>query len=156
MEGLLYATIWLALALLVLAEIGRGPRGGAAMAWARPAWIVSALFAIAHALLVFHLRYGWDHETAVRETARQGAALYGMEWRGSLYVNYLFITLWLIAAWRWTHWLWRGFVLMMIVNGAILFARPIARPFGAVLVALLAWAWLRTARSGANAVTRPS
>ena len=140
---MLYATIWMALTLLVLAEAGKGPlaRGGQPAAWARTAWVAGALLAVAHALLVFHLRYDWNHETAVRETARQGAALYGMEWRGSLYVNYVFIALWLLAAWQWRHWLWRGFVLLMVLNGAVLFARPLARAPGIILVAVLVWAW---------------
>jgi hypothetical protein len=155
-EFLLYATIWIALALFAMAEVGRRPlaRGGAAAAWTRPVLVAGALLAIVHALLVFHLRYDWAHETAVRETARQGATLYGFEFRGALYVNYLFIALWLAAAWRWTHWLWRGFVLLMIVNGAIVFARPVARPLGIALVAVLLWAWRRpprtTARPAAN------
>ena len=68
-------------------------------------------------------------------------SLYGFAWRGSLYVNYVFLALWLLAAWTWRHWAWRAFVLTMIVNGAIVFARPGARPLGAVLVAALLWAW---------------
>ena len=60
-------------------------------------------------------------------------------------MNYLFLALWIAVAWRWRHWLWRLFVLVMVVNGAILFARPGARPFGALLVALLVWAWTKPA-----------
>lgn len=143
MEALLYATIWAALALFTLGEIGRSRLGhaGGPAGWVRPAHIAGALLAIAHALLALHLRYHWNHEAAVAATARQGAAYYGLEWRGSLYVNYVFLALWLLAAWRWRHWLWRGFVLLMAVNGAIVFARPAARPFGAALTALLLWAW---------------
>jgi hypothetical protein len=33
------------------------------------------------------------------------------------------------------------FVLTMVVNGAIVFARPTARPFGVLLTAVLLWAW---------------
>ena len=56
-------------------------------------------------------------------------------------MNYAFLGLWLLAAWTWRHWAWRAFVLMMIVNGAIIFARPAARPLGVLLVAALLWAW---------------
>jgi hypothetical protein len=157
-EALLYATIWSALALFVLAEIGRGPLadGVRPASWVRFAYIAGALLAVGHAILVFHLRYDWNHETAVRETARQGAALYGVEFRGGLYLNYLFIALWLVAGWRWTHWLWRGFVLLMIVNGAVVFVRPAARPLGAALVALLIWAWRRPPRLAPRGLSRPS
>jgi len=145
---MVYATIWIALALLVAAEIGKGPlaQDGRPARWARMAWLAGALLAIGHAALALAVRYHWDHPLAVRETARQGAALYGFAWSGSIYVNYVFLTLWLAVAWRWQHWLWRLFVLVMVVNGAILFARPIARPFGVLLVALLLWAWTKPAR----------
>ena len=140
---MLFVTIWVALALFVLAEIGKGPfaTDGRVARWSRAAWIAGALLAIVHAGIALAARYGWDHEAAVRATAEQSAALYGFAWRGSIYVNYVFLALWLIAAWSWRHWAWRAFVLTMIVNGAIVFARPVARPFGAGLVLALLWAW---------------
>jgi len=139
----LFVTIWVALALFVVAEVGKGPLAtdGRPQQWARPAWIAGALLAIVHAVIAFAVRYHWDHEAAVRGTAAQAAEIYGVAWRGSLYVNYVFLALWLLVAWSWRHWAWRTFVLMMIANGAIVFARPVARPFGAVLVAVLCWAW---------------
>jgi hypothetical protein len=141
----LYATIWAALALLVAAEIGKGPlaRGGRPASWARVAWLTGGMLAIMHTLLALAIRYRWDHALAVRETARQAADLSGAAWSGSIYVNYVFLALWITLAWRWQHWLWRLFVLVMMVNGAVLFARPAARPLGLVLVALLLWAWTK-------------
>jgi hypothetical protein len=140
----LLATIWIALALFVLAEAGKGPlaEGERPASWARLAWTLGALLLVVHAFIAFATRYEWDHERAVRETALQGAAFYGVAWRGSIYVNYAFIVLWLAFAWRWRNWWWRAFALLMIVNGAIVFARPIARPFGILLIAALLWAWL--------------
>ena len=140
---MLFTTIWVALALLVVAEAGKGPlaTNGRPRWWARPAWIVGALLAVAHAIIAFSARYGWDHDAAVQPTATQAADVYGVAWRGSLYVNYVFLALWLLAAWSWRHWAWRAFVVMMIVNGAIVFARPVARPFGAILLAVLCGAW---------------
>jgi hypothetical protein len=139
----LYASIWAALVLLVVAELGKGPLALARRParWAKPAWVASAILAVTHTLLAFAERYAWDHETAVRETARVGAAVYGFEWRGSLYVNYVFVVLWATAGFRWRHWLWRAFVLLMVVNGAVIFARPGARPFGALVATALAWIW---------------
>jgi hypothetical protein len=146
--GVLFVTIWLALALFVVAEAGKGPLGSAdgAARWARPAWTAGALLAIVHAVIALAARYGWDHEAAVRATAEQSAALYGVGWRGSIYVNYIFLALWLVAAWSWRHWVWRLFVLTMIVNGAIVFARPGVRPIGAALVIALVWAWWHSNR----------
>lgn len=137
---LLYATIWIALTLLVVAEIGRPAR------WARAAWLTGGVFAIVHALLALAVRFQWDHALAVRETARQSAVLYGFAWSGSIYVNYVFLALWVGLGWRWRNWWWRTFVIVMVVNGAVLFARPGARPFGAVLVALLVWTWIKPGR----------
>ena len=134
----LYATIWIALLLLVVAEIGKPA------SWARVAWITGGVLAAIHAVIAIAVRYQWDHALAVRDTARQGAGF-----GPAIYVNYLFIALWIVAAWTWRHWLWRLFVLTMVINATIVFARPIARPFGALLVALLVWAW--TKRSKANA-----
>jgi hypothetical protein len=102
----LFVTIWAALALLVVAEAGKGPlaTNGRSPRWARPAWITGALLAIVHAVIAFAVRYRWDHEAAVRATAAQSAEIYGVGWRGSLYVNYVFLALWLLAAWSWRHW----------------------------------------------------
>jgi hypothetical protein len=71
-----------------------------------------------HSLIAFSVRYNWDHDAAVRATATQAAEIYGVAWRGSLYVNYVFLALWLLAAWPWRHWGWRVFVLTMVVNSA--------------------------------------
>ena len=149
---LLYATIWLALALLVAAEIGKGPLAldGRPARWARAAWLTGGVLAIVHAVLALGIRYHWDHALAVRETASQGAAVYGFvglvarDFSPAIYVNYVFLALWIAFAWRWRNWFWRLFVVVMVVNGAVLFARPGARPFGALLVALLLWAWTET------------
>ena len=140
---MLFLTIWVALVLFAVAEAGKGPLAsdGRPARWARAAWMTGALLAVVHAVIALAIRYQWDHEAAVRATAEQSAALYGIAWRGSIYVNYLFLALWLLAAWSWRHWLWRAFVLVMIVNGAIVFARPAARPFGAALATALVWAW---------------
>jgi hypothetical protein len=143
MSLLLFVTIWVALVLFVAAEAGKGPlaTGGRPPRWARPAFTAGALLAILHAATAFADRYGWDHERAVIATAAQSAQIYGFAWRGSIYVNYAFLALWLFLAWSWRHWLWRVFVLTMIVNGAIVFARPAWRPLGMLLVAALCWAW---------------
>lgn len=140
---MLFLTIWVALVFFVAGEAGKGPLAteGRAPQWARPVFIAGALLAIVHAAIAFASRYGWDHGLAVTATAAQSAQIYGFTWRGSIYVNYAFLTLWLLLAWSWRHWAWRAFVLTMIVNGAIVFARPTWRPLGVVLVAALCWAW---------------
>lgn len=156
MTASLYATIWIALVLFVAAEAGRsrfadelGPAR-----WARPALALGAVLLVAHVLMALHMRYGWNHELAVRETARQAATVYGFEWRGNIFISYLFVLLWCaeVVWWRGQPghaarsrvllWAWRGFFFVVIANGAVVFAMsPAARLFGGLLMGVLWWAW---------------
>src|ERR1700752_1372958 len=93
----LLTTIWLALAGLVAGEAGktRGRRSGREPRWAWPASCTGLVALVAHMLVAMGARHGWSHEAALAETARQTAAVYGLDWGGGLYVNYLFAGLWL-------------------------------------------------------------
>ena len=116
--------------------------------WARTAWTVAILLAAIHVGLAFHFVYGWNHETAVAETARQSAERFGVGWRGSIYVNYVFLAIWLAdVCWWWAAPASHGsrsirfeiarlatFV-FMFVNGAIIFASGIGRLAGIAAVA---------------------
>lgn len=115
---------------------------------ARAAWTVAIFLAAIHVVLAFHFVYGWDHEAAVAETARQAEERFGWGWRGSIYVNYVFLTIWLADVWWW----WAApashasrssrfeiarlaaFV-FMFVNGAVIFASGIGRLAGIAAVA---------------------
>jgi hypothetical protein len=151
----LYATVWAALALFAMAEAGRSrfanDRGPAS--WARPALLTGACLMVTHVLIALGLRYSWNHDAAVAETARQAAAVYGFEWRGNIYVSYAFVLIWALEVWRWRSrqiaawvepatWAWRGFALLIIANGAIVFATTtLSRAAGTLVVAALIWAW---------------
>lgn len=80
----LYGTIWMVLALFVLAEAGTHLARHRPAAWAWRASILGAVLAAVHVVLALGVRYGWNHDRAVSGTARQAAALYGFEWRGSI------------------------------------------------------------------------
>jgi hypothetical protein len=145
----LYATVWIALALFAAGEAGRR-RARLDAGWPRPVAAAGALLMIAHVLVALALRYEWDHERAVRETARQAAAVYGFEWRGNIYVSYAFVALWVAEVWRWRSpaprpstatWIVRAFFLTIIFNGAVVFASPAGRVAGLAIVAALVWAW---------------
>ena len=157
MTAALYATIWIALALFAIGEAGaaRLARRNRPAAWAWRASLLGAAFALLHVLIALATEYHWDHDAAVSGTARQAAALYGFEWRGSIYVSYAFLLCWFAAAActrgrsavkapgpRRLTWVWRGFALIVIANGAIVFTRPAWRPLGVLLVAALLWSWL--------------
>ena len=156
MDAALYSTIWVALGLFVVAELGKQQfsRLGAVPDWAWLASLSGASLCALHIVLAFAGRHGWSHDMAVRETARQTAAVYGINWGGGVYVNYLFVAAWLTEAWWWraypAHyfnrqrpitWALRAFYLLIVVNAAVVFASVPGRTVGVVLVGVLLWAW---------------
>jgi hypothetical protein len=155
-DAALYSTIWVALALFTLAEAGKGrlSQHRAVPAWAWPAWLSGAGLCTVHLALALAGRHGWSHEAAVRETARQTAAVYGINWGGGVYVNYCFVAAWWIEAWWWRAypsayfgrrraitWALRAFYFLIIVNAVIVFASVPRRALGVVLVGALVWIW---------------
>lgn len=164
MNAALFSTIWIALTLFVVAEAGKRRQSAhrAAPAWAWAAWAIGAILCAVHIVLAFAGRYGWSRDAAVRETARQTAAVYGVNWGGGVYVNYVFIAVWLIEACWWRAfparyvgrqpaitWCLRAFYLLIIVNAAVVFAGARGRAIGLVLVAALVWVW-RPRRSASS------
>jgi hypothetical protein len=136
---------------------------GSVLAWAagegvpsRGAWSLGAFLAVAHALLAFAVFYGWSHTVAREATARQAAALTGLNFEGGIYVNYVFLMVWLgDALWWWLaprshdarpNWVSvaiRGFIFFIILNGAVVFADGLARIVGIVAVSIVAVTWFR-------------
>jgi hypothetical protein len=158
---LLVATIWLALACFVAGQEGQrlAVLTSRAPAWAWPIWCAGAALCALHMILALDLRYGWDHARAVAATADQTAAVYGLRWPGSIYVNYVFLAVWIGEAAWWrldagsflfrrpgVTVLVRAFYLIVLVNAAIVFARPVHRLAGVGLIVALALVWRR--RSG--------
>jgi hypothetical protein len=119
---------------------------------ARRIWTAGAFLAVIHAVAVFHFIHGWSHEAALAHTARQTAALTGLDWSWGLYVNYAFIALWLVdAAWWWwdrqsyeqrnrhTNDALLAIFLFMFINGGVIFAPWPARGVGIAAIALVIW-----------------
>ena len=157
-------TVWLALGGLAAGEIGRamGRRAGGEPSWAWPVSAAGCIAMILHMLLAMAGRHGWSHDAALQETARQTFEVYGRAWGGGLYVNYAFVALWLtiLLCWKlapprcerwrgWPLWIARAFVLIVVFNGAVVFASPARRWLGLLLTVVLAGAWAleRGARS---------
>jgi hypothetical protein len=162
----------MALALFAAAEAGRTRfrRDSQTPAWTWLALLAGAVLIAFHAALALGVRYGWDHEQAIQETAQQAGAVYGFEWRGNIFVSYAFIALWFLVVWIRRHerkgsrlrsrpdtapnnlpdpralpamaWAWRLFAFVMIANGAVVFATTRATQLlGMLIVAVLVWAW---------------
>jgi len=123
---------------------------------ARVLWTAGAVLAATHMLAAFHYVHAWDHRAALAATARQTAALTGLDWGGGLYVNYAFVGLWLWDAAEW----WRNpdkyarrtrksrelllaVFLFMFINGGIVFAQGPARALGCAAVGAVLWAFAR-------------
>ena len=99
--------------------------------------------------------HAWSHQAAVSETARQTAAIYRIDWGGGVFTSTAYSSATvaddvLVAfqsrqlpatAMDSAAWGLRTFYFVIIVNAAIVFARPPVRPFGLLLTALLMWAW---------------
>ena len=156
MNAALYWTIWIALALFAAGEAGkralRAGRRSSPLAWFGCA--AGLALAVVHTVLAFGVRHGWSHEAAWQSTARQTAAIYGLDWGGGLYVNYAFLGAWAweVVGWRRSPasfarqpvWLVRSlqlFYLVVILNAAVVFAGGARRIAGALLVLALLWIW---------------
>jgi hypothetical protein len=152
----MYATIWIALILFCIGEVGRRDRD-AGRAAAPLTWWASAtgaLICAVHIAIAMEVVHGWSHQAAVAATARQAAAVYGLNWGGGIYANYAFVGLWVFEVWRWranpipagarspvTVWAIRIFYLIMILNAAVIFAAGPRRLAGVAIVAGLLWLW---------------
>jgi hypothetical protein len=146
-HGLVFASISAAVVCWAAGEVRRS------RAW----WTAGAALAFIHSIAAFGVFFAWSHETARVMTAQQTAALTGINFDGGIYVNYLFLTVWLAdAAWWWSSpesyarrglmvsMLIRGFILFIIVNGAVVFADGWARVVGLVSSVTVGIAWFRT------------
>lgn len=140
-----YLTIWMALVLFVLAEVGRAKGYGRA----RAVSAAGLVLALAHTLLAFVVFHGWSHADAVMTTARQTADVFGVPVGAGVYVNYLFFAIWFVDVMLWRPvvpasrdlWVVRAFYLLIIFNGAVVFAAGWRRLLGLLVVAGMVGAW---------------
>jgi hypothetical protein len=153
--GVVRLTIWAATLAWVVGEWQRRS-AGASPTSGRTAWTAGAVAALVHAILAFHVHHAWSHAAALADTARQTAAVTGLDWGGGLYVNYAFVGLWTAdVAWWWLApasyphrpaWLDRAvrlFLWFMFLNGAFVFVRGPMRWAGAAAAVAVLSAWYR-------------
>jgi hypothetical protein len=147
-----YVTIWTALTLFALGEVGRT----ASRPWARRVSAAGLTLALVHTLLAFDVFHAWSHADAVQSTATQTGEVFGVRFGAGVFVNYLFFAVWLadLVTWRrtrpsWLTWLSRAFYMLIVFNGAVVFAAGWRRLMGLVVVFVLLGAWLPGQRSRA-------
>ena len=162
MNAALFATIWLALVAFTAAEGGRRPAfsGRAPARWSAPLSFAGLALLLVHIAVAYGVRHGWSHDAAVRATAAQTAAVYGLDWGGGVYVNFLFAAAWGVDAWQWSaspaaaaarppsiQWPLRAFYGVIIANGAIVFVPGSRRWIGIAIVLGLIWTWRPLSRA---------
>jgi hypothetical protein len=136
----LFWTIWIALVLFVVAQYGqRASTSGRGL----PRWVlwtnaIGIALCVSHIVITMGSVHGWSHAAAIEATARQTQSVYGLRWGGGVHFNYLFVAAWAVDAW-WharangragvplVRKLLRVFFLIVIVNAAVVFARPHTR-----------------------------
>jgi len=120
---------------------------------ARFVWTVGISLALVHVILAFQWVYGWNHEAAVQATVNQAEDLFGIGWRGGIFLNYALLALWLgDVCWWWLAPESRSsrsprlevarfaFFVFMFLNGAVVFGSGAGRLIGAFAVALALFA----------------
>ena len=133
---MLFWTIWIALILFVIGEVGNR----------RTRWVSACglVLLVVHIVIAFGSRHGWSHDAAMRDTARQTAAVYGLDWGGGIYANYLFVAAWMRLLWRTgpvLTWVLRALILVVILNAAVIFAPMPRRALGIAIVLALVCVW---------------
>jgi hypothetical protein len=110
---------------------------------ARLAWTVGCAALLAHVAFAFHYFHGWSHLAAYRDTARQTAEVFGLDWGGGVYVNYALLAAWVLdVAWWWRGLdayrrrprllvaAWQGFLIFIVFNATVVFGTGAARWLG--------------------------
>jgi len=156
-EFLTRITIWASLAGYALGAAYLVSRR--TLKWERPArwaWTAGCLCLIVHAAFAFNYYHDWSQADAYRETARQTAEVFGINWGGGLFINYALMLAWLAdAGWWWASpeshrnrpriidRIWQGFLLFIIFNATVVFKAGPLRWIGLALCAALIVLWWR-------------
>ncbi|MBA2647930.1 MAG: hypothetical protein H0U81_14125 [Pyrinomonadaceae bacterium] len=124
---------------------------------ARMAWTVACVGLLAHFMSAFHFYHGWSQIAAYRDTARQTAEVFGLDWGGGLYVNYALLLAWVldVLLW-WRHGLdayrrrpwplvaaWHGLLIFIFFNATVVFKTGIMRWAGLCMCLGLCLVWWR-------------
>lgn len=161
-EFLTHSTIWIsifayAVGCVVFATARDRDR------WVRLAWTIGCAALVAHFISAFQFYHSWSQSSAYYETARQTAAVVGINWGGGLFINYAVAILWIsdlswwwfagVKSYRrrpwWLTMIWHGFLIFIIFNATVIFKDGLTRWIG-VLVCLslcLSWFFINRQRS---------
>lgn len=168
-------SIWIAL-LCWLAGPASALAGRRRERWQRAArwlWTVGCAAFLVHVAAAFHVVHGWSHAAAYAATARDTAAVTGVDSGFGLWLNYLFTALWVAdaAAWwrlgtegyrrraRWITASVYGFMAFLAFHATVVFEEGGARLAGLLatvgLAALLLGSVFRPRTSGLESPADP-
>lgn len=128
--------------------------------WVRVAWTVACAALLAHYISAFEFVHAWRHAAAYADTARQTAAVFGINWGGGVFINYALGILWTAdVAWWWfaglasyrrRPWLlilmWHCFLIFIIFNATVVFEHGLTRLIGILVTLCLCLSWIVTTR----------
>ena len=112
-------------------------------------WGIGFLLYLVHIIAAFQEHYQWSHRVALEKTAQQTKEVLGWDSGIGLYVNYLFglallidlVVQFKMGPWhRGRNWI-NGFVIFMVINGAIIFGTWQSRIVGAISISALVLVW---------------
>jgi hypothetical protein len=124
--------------------------------WTRLAWTIGCVALVAHFICAFNFFHAWSHQSAYRDTARQTAEVFGINWGGGLFINYAVAILWSadvvwwwfagVNAYRRRSWLltliWHSFLIFIIFNATIVFKEGPTRWIGLLVCLTLCLSWV--------------
>jgi hypothetical protein len=113
-------------------------------------WTFGCLFLWIHVACAFQFFHHWSHAAAHEQTARETAAVTGLDWGGGIWINYLVMFLWAgdVARWwlapashrmRGVIWgvLWQAGLAFIVFNATVVFETGAVRWIGLLMTAFL-------------------
>jgi len=119
-------------------------------------WSTACLFAAVHAYLALSDVHQWNHQHAFDHIANETERVLGFRFGYGVYFNYLFVIVWIADV----IWLWSSpesyqnrsnrlssafhlFLILIMVNGAVVFRDGLPRYLGIVVIASILVTWWR-------------
>ncbi|MBI5758776.1 MAG: hypothetical protein HZA46_09680 [Planctomycetales bacterium] len=122
---------------------------------ARGLWSAGCVLSWLHVVAAFHFEHHWSQTAAWEQTARETAAVIGLNWGGGIFFNYAFLLAWAFdTGWWWLSpgtyarrpnalsWLIDGYLAFIAFNATVVFKTGWLRWVAvAVSVGLLVAGW---------------
>jgi hypothetical protein len=123
-------------------------------------WTTGCAALVAHFICAFQFYHAWSHESAYRDTTRQTAEVFAINWGGGLFINYAVATFWIgdiawwwfagVSSYRRRPWvltlLWHSFLIFIIFNATVVFKDGLARWIGLLVSLSLCLSWFLISR----------